>query len=155
MTVLNANAESFQNMEPLKLVTPEMKPELKSDRGADRGQVPVSIHYDGFEADRYLSPVSRGDGDGGNDSLAGLNLWEGNAQTAVFRSGSDDALQGSAITCLCPRIKVIDDGLAIYSDIKNTKSFVVVGSSSIFPMPGFSEIEFDAIFTIRHGEIIP
>ena len=55
MTVLNANAESFQNMEPLKLVTPEMKPELKSDRGADRGQVPVSIHYDGFEADRYLS----------------------------------------------------------------------------------------------------
>ena len=58
MTVLNANAESFQNMEPLKLVTPEMKPELKSDRGADRGQVPVSIHYDGFEADRYLSPVS-------------------------------------------------------------------------------------------------
>ena len=58
MTVLNANAESFQNMEPLKLVMPEMKPELKSDRGADRGQVPVSIHYDGFEADRYLSPVS-------------------------------------------------------------------------------------------------
>ena len=28
MTVLNANAESYQDMEPLKLVTPEMKPEL-------------------------------------------------------------------------------------------------------------------------------
>lgn len=28
MTVLNTNAESYQNMEPLKLVTPEMKPEL-------------------------------------------------------------------------------------------------------------------------------
>ena len=28
MTVLNTNAESYQDMEPLKLVTPEMKPEL-------------------------------------------------------------------------------------------------------------------------------
>ena len=28
MTVLNTNAESYQNMEPLKLVTPELKPEL-------------------------------------------------------------------------------------------------------------------------------
>ncbi len=28
MTVLNANAESYQDLEPLKLVTPEMKPEL-------------------------------------------------------------------------------------------------------------------------------
>ena len=28
MTVLNTNADSYQNMEPLKLVTPEMKPEL-------------------------------------------------------------------------------------------------------------------------------
>lgn len=28
MTVLNTNANSYQNMEPLKLVTPEMKPEL-------------------------------------------------------------------------------------------------------------------------------
>ena len=58
MSVLNANAESYQNMEPLKLVTPEMKPELGLGNKSDRGQVPVSMHYDGFEADRYLSPVS-------------------------------------------------------------------------------------------------
>ena len=54
MSLLSANAESYQDMEPLKLVTPEMKPEL------DLGHLPANP----FASDKATTEVSYGEAQG-------------------------------------------------------------------------------------------
>ena len=76
-------------------------------------------------------------------------------QIAVFRLCINDTFQSPAISCLCPRVEIVDDGLIINCHIEDAHTFIVVVDSTTFAVPRFYEIHLYMIVTVRNGDVVP
>src|SRR5690606_38528720 len=99
----------------------------------------------------YVTLTGMADGDSGDNRLTGLDLREVEAQFAIDGPCADDLFDGAVDTGFGKQIEVVEHHLIIDGDIKNPPAGRINAGVTI---PWLGKIEFDLVFTFRHGEAI-
>ena len=89
--------------------------------------------------------LNTGYGDAADDGLAGFDFREGNAQATVFCFSIDNAFQGTTVSSLSPGVEIVDDDAVVDGDIEDAQTFVIILFTAPLAVPGFGEVEFDAV----------
>ena len=112
--------------------------------------VPVGVVRSGYELCRALC----GNGDGADYSLSCLALRERDDEFAVFCLGIDNLFQGTVMPRFSPDVEVVDEGLAVHGNVKQTHALAVAPHGAAFAHPRLIEVKLNAVFAVGHGQFV-